>query len=91
MIRGLVSLFVVGALSVTAAADPGDPMPQEEKAPAAAASAKADDKKFEVVNKDAPVAPKATPDKAAKHSKHKKSHKARKHKKSHRKTATKSE
>lgn len=93
MIRGVLSLFVVGALAVTSYADPGDPMPKEETSekaatPAAApapAKAATDDKKFEVVNKDAPVSPK--PAKASKHKHKAKSHKARKHKKSHRKTA----
>ncbi|HEY0255518.1 MAG TPA: hypothetical protein VGC41_28510 [Kofleriaceae bacterium] len=88
MIRGLLSLFVVSALGASAFANPGDPMPPEEAAkpspsPTEPAPAKAEDPKFEVVKKDAPVA--AKPDKATK-SKHKSKHKARKHKKSHRKT-----
>jgi len=85
MMRGVLrSLLVLAVLGGIASADPGDPMPSEQTAPAQKA-----DSKFEVVKKDPPAeGVAAKPPKATK-AKHKAKHKARKHKKSHRKAAAK--
>jgi hypothetical protein len=82
MMRGVLrSLLVVSVLGGIASADPGDPMPSEQTAPAQKA-----DSKFEVVKKDPPAEGAAAKPARAKH---KAKHKARKHKKAHRKAAAK--